>query len=111
MRKRDISDTNASDNFKIKKSETRERFLYHFFSELLDRDVEILRIYEQRLMEMEENILEGKAESFHEKIRKHKEKRHPKRCLFFGDSYGNRTHDSAVRGQRLSLLTKEPQHW
>ena len=29
-------------------------------------------------------------------------------AVFVRSSYGNRTHDSAVRGQRLSLLTNEP---
>ena len=28
--------------------------------------------------------------------------------LFLRSSYGNRTHDSAVRGQRLNPLTNEP---
>ena len=31
------------------------------------------------------------------------------KMLFVRSSYGNRTHDSAVRGRRLSLLTNEPQ--
>ena len=30
------------------------------------------------------------------------------RFFFFGDPYGNRTHDCAVRGRRLSRLTKGP---
>ena len=28
--------------------------------------------------------------------------------FFYGDPYGNRTHDCAVRGRRLNLLTKGP---
>ena len=38
-----------------------------------------------------------------------KRKKHANACLFlFGDPYGNRTHAFAVRGRRLSRLTKGP---
>ena len=30
---------------------------------------------------------------------------------FFDDPYGNRTHDYAVKGRRLSRLTNGPNEW
>ena len=39
----------------------------------------------------------------------HSTKTHSKCCeLSFGDPYGNRTHDSALRGPRLNRLTNGP---
>lgn len=47
---------------------TREKFLYHFFTQIINRDLEVLSQYERRLMELEERVLEGKLQDFENQI-------------------------------------------
>lgn len=47
---------------------TPEFFLYGFFSEFLDNDIELLEKYENRLFELEENALKGNVHSLLPKL-------------------------------------------
>lgn len=44
--------------------QTRERFLYNYFSQFMNRDLEYLGRYEKRIMQMEEDVMDGKLEDF-----------------------------------------------
>lgn len=44
--------------------ESREHFIYNFFSEFMLRDTELLAEHEQKLMELEENVNDGKTDDF-----------------------------------------------
>ena len=48
--------------------ESREHFIYNFFSEFMLRDTELLAEHEQKLMELEENVNDGKTDDFLETI-------------------------------------------
>ena len=49
--------------------ENREKhFIYNFFSEFMLRDTELLAEHEQKLMELEENVNDGKTDDFLETI-------------------------------------------
>lgn len=47
---------------------TREKFLYHFLTQIINRDLEVLSQYERRLMGLEERVLEGKLQGFESQI-------------------------------------------
>ena len=47
---------------------TREKFLYHFLTQIINRDLEVLSQYERRLMALEEQVLEGKLRAFESQI-------------------------------------------
>ncbi len=45
---------------KIHQGETKEKFLYNFVTEFMNRDLEMLDRYEKRIIEMEEKVMEDK---------------------------------------------------
>lgn len=47
---------------------TRERFLYEYFSELLSRDVKVLRQKERSMQELEDKVLENQVEDFQKEM-------------------------------------------
>ena len=49
---------------KINQGSNKERFLYNFILELIGGNLENLSGYEKRIMEMEEEVLQGKLENF-----------------------------------------------
>lgn len=49
---------------KLHQGETKERFIYNFFVEVMSRDVAMLGRYEQLIMAMEESVMVGKFDSF-----------------------------------------------
>lgn len=53
---------------RIQPGATREKFLYHFFTQLINRDLEILTQYDRRLMALEERVLEGRLQGFESQI-------------------------------------------
>lgn len=53
---------------KTQQGETRERFLYNFISQFMSRDLEKLGQYERLIMDMEENVMNGKIEHFQSRI-------------------------------------------
>ncbi|MDD3403042.1 MAG: CorA family divalent cation transporter [Hespellia sp.] len=48
--------------------ETKEKFLYNYISEFMNRDLEVLIEYERSIMKMEEDVLHGKTGHFQENI-------------------------------------------
>lgn len=53
---------------KIHQAETKEQFLYNFITEFMRRDMVVLEQYERLLMELEEQVLNGKVQDFQNKI-------------------------------------------
>lgn len=53
---------------KIRQGKSRELFIYNFVTQFMTRDVELLSKYERTLMQMEENISDGKIENFQNEI-------------------------------------------
>lgn len=49
---------------KIHQGETKEKFLYNFVTEFMNRDQELLDRYEKRIMDMEEEVMEDKTSTF-----------------------------------------------
>lgn len=49
---------------KVRQGAKKERFLYNFISEFMSRDLEMLVAYERRLLRMEEDVTQDKAEDF-----------------------------------------------
>lgn len=47
---------------------TKERFLYNFITEFLNRDLSLLNRYEKQIMRMEDEIMHGKTEDFQSKL-------------------------------------------
>lgn len=47
---------------------TREKFLYHFLTQIINRDLEVLSQYERRLMGLEERVMEGQLQGFESQI-------------------------------------------
>ena len=47
---------------------TKERFLYNFITEFLNRDLSLLNRYEKQIMRMEDQLMHGKMEDFQSKI-------------------------------------------
>lgn len=55
-------------NRKIQQGETREQFLYNFFTQIVARDVERLSRYEQLIMALEESVMNEKMGEFKNEI-------------------------------------------
>lgn len=53
---------------RTRQGETKERFLYSFLTQIMSRDLEALNRYERRIMEMEEEIMDGKLQDFQNTI-------------------------------------------
>ena len=53
---------------KTKQGTTREQFLYNFISQFMSHDLEQLGQYEKMIMELEEQVVDGKAENFQNRI-------------------------------------------
>ncbi|MDD3360637.1 MAG: CorA family divalent cation transporter [Hespellia sp.] len=53
---------------KTHQGETKEKFLYNYISEFMNRDLEVLGEYERSIMKMEEDVLHGKTQHFQENI-------------------------------------------
>lgn len=53
---------------KIRQGDCREKFIYNFIVEFINRDTELLEDFERSLMLLEEGILMDKLEYFHEQI-------------------------------------------
>lgn len=54
---------------KIHQGETKEKFLYNFVTEFMNRDLELLDRYEKRIIEMEETVMEDKEmDNFQSKL-------------------------------------------
>lgn len=49
---------------KSNQGDTKEKFIYNFITEFMNRDLELLVSYERRLMKMEEHVLNGKQREF-----------------------------------------------
>ena len=49
-------------------ADTKEKFIYNFLSELINRDLMFLANYEKNLMELEEKVVEDRIEDLQEKI-------------------------------------------
>ena len=53
---------------RVLQGQTRERFLYNFMTQLMNRDLQNLGYYERRIMRMEEEVMEGKLDDFQTRI-------------------------------------------
>ncbi|NCB93526.1 MAG: cobalt transporter [Clostridia bacterium] len=53
---------------KIHQGETKEKFIYNFITEFMNRDLEMLGQYEKRLMHMEEDIMHDKTMNFQSEL-------------------------------------------
>lgn len=53
---------------KSQQGKTRERFLFNFITLMMSRDVELLSRYEQKLMELEESVMNQKPGGFQNEI-------------------------------------------
>lgn len=53
---------------KVHQGESKEKFLYNFIVEFINRDTELLDDFEHSLMLLEEDIMKEELEHFHEKI-------------------------------------------
>ena len=53
---------------KTQQGDTRERFLYNVMAQFMSRDLEMLGQYEKLIMDLEENVTEGKTQGFQSKI-------------------------------------------
>lgn len=47
---------------------TKEQFVYHFISQIISKDLEMLRQYEKQLMTLEERVLSGNTQGFQTEI-------------------------------------------
>lgn len=53
---------------RTKQGQNKERFLYNFLTQILSRDLEILNQYERKIMNMEEDIMDGHLGEFQHDI-------------------------------------------
>ncbi|MDD3219181.1 MAG: CorA family divalent cation transporter [Lachnospiraceae bacterium] len=53
---------------KIYQGETKEKFIYNFIAEFMNRDLELLVQYEKRIMHMEEEVVHGKMRNFQSQL-------------------------------------------
>lgn len=53
---------------RIHQADTKEKFLYNFLTEFLNRDMMFLANYEKNLMEMEEQVVENRLQNFQSRI-------------------------------------------
>lgn len=53
---------------RTRQGQTRERFLYNFITQFMSGDLEILGRYERIIMEMEEEVMDGKINGFQSRI-------------------------------------------
>ena len=48
--------------------ECKERFIYNYITEFMSRDLELLGQYEQKLLDMEEDVIQGKLTNFQNEL-------------------------------------------
>lgn len=53
---------------RTRQGQTREHFLYNFITQFISKDIEILGQYEKKIMELEEKVMNGKAEKLQSQI-------------------------------------------
>lgn len=53
---------------KTQQGATREQFIYNFLAQFMNRDIELLGRYEQVIMAMEEDVMNGKTQGFKNEI-------------------------------------------
>lgn len=53
---------------KVEQGSTKERFLYNFISEFMNRDLSLLNRYERHIMRMEDDIMHDEMEDFQDKL-------------------------------------------
>lgn len=53
---------------RTRQGQTKERFLYSFLTQIMARDLEALNRYERLIMQMEEDIMDGKFQDFQNRI-------------------------------------------
>jgi magnesium transporter len=53
---------------KIHQGDTKEKFLYNFITEFMNRDLEMLGQYERRIMQMEDDIMHDKMNNFQSQL-------------------------------------------
>ena len=53
---------------RTRQGQTKERFLYNFITQFMNRDLECLGGYERQIMNMEEDVMDGKTEGFQNRI-------------------------------------------
>lgn len=53
---------------KTHQGETKEKFIYNYISEFMNRDLEVLSEYERLIMKMEEDVIHGKTDHFQENM-------------------------------------------
>lgn len=70
-----IDETNFTENTirrisrrRTQQGETREHFIYNYFTQFLSKDLELLGRHEQRLMKLEERVTKGDIDDFHNEL-------------------------------------------
>lgn len=53
---------------RTKQGQTRERFLYNFITQFMSRDLDFLGRYEREIMQMEEDVMDGRLDGFLSRI-------------------------------------------
>lgn len=62
--------------------ETKEKFLFYFITEFMNKDAALLNQVEKKLVELENEMLEGNTEGFNERISRFRRKMLTLRCYY-----------------------------
>lgn len=53
---------------RTRQGQTRENFMYNFITQCMSHDLELMGRYERRIMQIEEEVMDGRMEGFHSQI-------------------------------------------